>query len=72
VVVSAFAFNHAFTLTQWFGASLVLGSTCLEVYLGNKRKREAAEKKKREIEMESYSTADETASDCSYMMTDKR
>ena len=50
----------------------MLGSTCLEVYLGNKRKREAAEKKKREIEMESYSTADETASDCSYMMTDKR
>lgn len=40
VVVSAFAFNHAFTHVQWFGASLVLASTCLEVYLGNKRKRE--------------------------------
>ena len=42
VIVSAIAFNHSFTLTQWSGASLVLGSTCLEVYLGNKRKREKA------------------------------
>lgn len=40
VIVSAIAFNHSFTITQWSGASLVLGSTCLEVYLGNKRKRE--------------------------------
>merc|ERR1711981_655670 len=42
VVVSALAFNHAFTLTQWSGASLVLGATGLEVYLGNKRKRAKA------------------------------
>lgn len=40
VVVSAFAFNHAFTLIQWLGAGMVLSSTCMEVYLGNKRKRE--------------------------------
>ena len=38
VVISAFVFNHAFSLTQWFGATLVLISTCAEVYLGNKRK----------------------------------
>ena len=44
VVVSAFAFNHAFTQVQWLGASMVLGSTCMEVYLGNKRKREQAQK----------------------------
>ena len=40
VVISNIAFNHTFSTTQWFGASLVLGSTCLEVYLGNKRKQE--------------------------------
>jgi len=40
VVISAFVFNHAFSVTQWFGATLVLISTCAEVYLGNKRKRE--------------------------------
>ena len=45
VVISAFAFNHVFSLTQWFGASVVLMSTCAEVYLGNKRKREQAGQK---------------------------
>lgn len=40
VVVSAFVFNHNFTVLQWLGASMVLFSTCAEVYLGNKRKRE--------------------------------
>ena len=45
VVMSAFLFNHAFTNMQWVGAGMVLGSTCLEVYLGNKKKRaEAAAK----------------------------
>ena len=39
-VISAYAFNHDFTVCQWFGASLVLVSTCAEVYIGNKRKRQ--------------------------------
>ena len=39
VVISAFLFNHDFTVTQWAGALLVLSSTCAEVYLGNKRKQ---------------------------------
>ena len=42
VVISAIAFNHEFTSLQWLGASMVLVSTCAEVYLGNKRKREQA------------------------------
>ena len=42
VVISAFAFNHEFSNLQWLGASMVLCSTCAEVYLGNKRKREQA------------------------------
>ena len=42
VVISAFAFNHEFSGMQWLGASMVLTSTCAEVYLGNKRKREQA------------------------------
>ena len=43
VVISAIAFNHNFTSLQWLGATMVLGSTCVEVYLGNKRKREQAQ-----------------------------
>jgi len=46
VVASAFIFNHAFTNMQWVGASMVLASTCLEVYLGNKKKRAEAEARK--------------------------
>lgn len=42
VVISAIAFNHDFSSCQWLGASMVLSSTCAEVYLGNKRKREQA------------------------------
>lgn len=40
VVISALYFNHDFSMTEWSGAALVLASTCAEVYLGNKRKRE--------------------------------
>lgn len=40
VVISAFAFKHDFKQTQWLGAGMVLSSTCAEVYLGNKRKRQ--------------------------------
>ena len=42
VIVSAFMFNHDFSTLQWLGATMVLSSTCAEVYLGNKRKREQA------------------------------
>lgn len=40
VLISALWFEHAFSEVQWLGASLVLTSTCAEVYLGNKRKRD--------------------------------
>ena len=46
VCFSAFLFGHNFTQTQWLGATIVLSMTCLEVYLGNRRKKIAAEKKK--------------------------
>lgn len=49
VVISAFAFNHDFSQMQWFGATVVLLSTCAEVYLGNKRKRESQMKRHQEL-----------------------
>jgi solute carrier family 35 (UDP-galactose transporter), member B1 len=42
VVISAQFFDHKFTPLQWTGASLVLGSTCAEVYFGGKAKQKAA------------------------------
>jgi len=45
VVISAFAFEHDFSQTQWYGATMVLLSTIAEVYLGNKRKKEQSLKK---------------------------
>lgn len=39
VVLSNFLFNHQFSTEQWIGASMVMSSTCAEVYLGSKRKQ---------------------------------
>lgn len=67
VVVSAFVFNHQFTPVQWTGACMVLGSTCAEVYLGNKRKAaaQAAAKKeeKRKLRERGEESAASTADD---------
>jgi drug/metabolite transporter (DMT)-like permease len=49
VVISAFAFDHEFSQMQWFGATMVLLSTCAEVYLGNKRKKESQMKRHQEL-----------------------
>jgi len=38
VVISNFLFDHRFTPEQWVGASMVMASTCAEVYLGSKKK----------------------------------
>lgn len=46
VVASNFLFNHQFTTEQWVGASLVMTSTCAEVYFGNKHKQQQKVKSK--------------------------
>jgi drug/metabolite transporter (DMT)-like permease len=42
VVMSAIAFSHPFSKMQWFGVTMVLGSTVSEVITGKMRKDAAA------------------------------